>query len=239
MSKFGILRKALTETAKKIPDKLGVLPTEEINRLQRAKDLGYEIDAFHGTNQQVAINPIYDKEGRRYLVEKEGEPIKEFLDKSDYEGDTPSIQDIGHWFSEDPDVADYFSRGGENAQVYPVKLKLQNPKEYFSYEELEDEFENFMAENLQSGKSSAMDDIGSKAFREKLQSEGYDGILISRSTTDTGNPRQDYVVFEPKNIRSRFAEFDPTKTDSKDILAGAGFTAFGTLGALSGLEEGT
>jgi hypothetical protein len=201
----------------------------------------FDIDAYHGTRQEVAINPVYNKEGRRFLVEEEGAPIKEFLDKSDYEGDTPSIQDVGTYFSEDPDVASYFAGDGEypSAQVYPVKLKLENPKEYFTYDEYEEEFENFMSENLRSGKSFITDDIGSKAFREKLQSEGHDGILISRSTTDTGMPRQDYVVFDPKNIRSRFAKFDPTKAESKDILASAGFTAFGTLGALSGLEDST
>ena len=57
--------------------------------------------------------------------------------------------------------------------------------------------------------------------------------------TDIGINRKDYVVFDPKNIRSKFAKFDPTKADSKDILAGAGYTAFGTLGGLAGLEEGT
>ena len=30
------------------------------------------------------------------------------------------------------------------SQVYPVKLKLENPKTYFSYEDLEGEFEEFM-----------------------------------------------------------------------------------------------
>ena len=174
------------------------------------------------------------------LVEDEGSPIKAFLDKDEYEGDTPSIQDLGSWFSEDADVANYFS-GDDMAtsQVYPVKLKLENPKEYFSYEDLEDEFENFMNLQIKSGKSFTTDDVGSKGFRDKLKSEGHDGILISRSTTDTGMPRQDYVVFDPKNIRSRFAKFDPTKADSRDILAGAGYTAFGTLGALSGVEEST
>ena len=201
----------------------------------------FNIDAYHGTRQEVAINPFYNKEGRRFLVEDEGAPIKEFLDKSEYEGDTPSIQDVGIYFSEDPDVASYFAGDGEypSAQVYPVKLKLENPKEYFSYSDFEEDFENFMTEQLQSGKKFMTDDIGSKGFREKLQSEGHDGILISRSTTDTGRPRQGYVVFDPKNIRSIFAKFDPSKKESKDILAGAGFTAFGTLGALSGLEEGT
>ena len=200
----------------------------------------FNIDAYHGTSTDVAINPVYNKEGRRFLVEEEGAPIKEFLDKSDYEGDTPSIQDVGTFFSEDPDVANYFAGDDlPTSQVYPVKLRLENPKEYFSYEDFEEDFENFMTEQLQSGKTSFTDEIGSKAFREKLQSEGHDGILISRSTTDTGRPRQDYVVFDPKDIRSVFAKFDPTKKESKDILAGAGFTAFGTLGALAGLEEGT
>ncbi len=201
----------------------------------------FDIDAYHGTRQEIAINPVYNKEGRRFLVEEEGAPIKEFLDKSDYEGDTPSIQDVGTYFSQDPDVASYFAGDGNypTGQVYPVKLKLENPKEYFDYDEFEEDFENFMSEKLKSGKSFVTDDIGSKAFREKLQSEGHDGILISRSTTDTGNPRQDYVVFDPKNIRSRFAKFDPTKADSRDILASAGFTAFGTLGALSGVEDST
>ena len=201
----------------------------------------FNIDAYHGTRQEVAINPFYNKEGRRFLVEDEGAPIKEFLDKSEYEGDTPSIQDVGIYFSEDPDVASYFAGDGEypSAQVYPVKLKLENPKEYFSYSDYEEDFENFMTEQIQSGKKFMTDDIGSKGFREKLQSEGHDGILISRSTTDTGRPRQDYVVFDPKNIRSQFAKFDPKKADSRDILAGVGYTAFGGFGALSGLEEGT
>jgi len=201
----------------------------------------FDIDAYHGTRQEVAINPFYNKEGRRFLVEEEGAPIKEFLDKSEYEGDTPSIQDVGIYFSEDPDVASYFAGDGEypSAQVYPVKLKLENPKEYFSYSDYEEDFENFMTEQIQSGKSFITDDIGSKGFREKLQSEGHDGILISRSTTDTGRPRQDYVVFDPKNIRSQFAKFDEKKADSRDILAGVGYTAFGGFGALSGLEEGT
>ena len=204
----------------------------------------FNIDAYHGTRQEVAINPaeaIYDGVPRKILVEEEGAPIKEFLDKSEYEGDTPSIQDVGIYFSEDPDVASYFAGDGEypSAQVYPVKLKLENPKEYFSYSDYEEDFENFMTEQIQSGKKFITDDIGSKAFREKLQSEGHDGILISRSTTDTGRPRQDYVVFDPKNIRSQFAKFDPKKADSRDILAGVGYTAFGGFGALSGLEEGT
>lgn len=104
---------------------VGVLPENEKLRKE------FNIDAFHGTNQQVAINPVITKDGRRVLVEEDYQPIKEFIDKGEYEGDTPSIQDIGNWFSEDPKVADYFSRGGENAQIYPVKLRLKTQKNIF------------------------------------------------------------------------------------------------------------
>ena len=70
-----------------------------------------------------------------------------------------------------------------------------------------------------------------------MQNQGHDGIIITRSTTDTGEPRKDYVVFEAKNIRSKFAMFDPKKSESGDIMANiAGAT---TLGALAGLEDST
>jgi hypothetical protein len=205
----------------------------------------FNIDAYHGTRQEVAINPtmrMFDGKPQEVLIEDEGAQIKAFLDKDESEGDTPSIQDLGTWFSEDPDVAHLFAGETDTSQIYPVKLKLENPKIYSDYETLEGEFESFMYNNVKLGNRFDIDDVGSKGFRDKLKNEGHDGILIQESTTDTGNVRQDYVVFDPKNIRSKFANFDPTKADSKDILAGVGYTAFGTLGgmgALSGLDDGT
>lgn len=232
MSKLRKMIQMLNEAVQKMPDKVGVLP--ENVKLRKE----FDIDAFHGTNQDVAINPVITKDGRRVLVEEDYQPIKEFIDKSEYEGDTPNIQDIGNWFSEDPEVANLFSRGEENAQIYPVKLRLKNPKEYFSYEELEEEFEDFMELGIKEGKSFGPEEgIGSKAFRENLQKQGHDGIIITRATTDTGKPRKDYVVFEPKNIRSKFAMFDPKKSESGDIMANiAGVT---TIGALAGLGDST
>jgi len=232
MSKLRKMIQMLNEAVQKMPDKVGVLP--ENVKLRKE----FDIDAFHGTNQDVAINPVITKDGRRILVEEDYQPIKEFIDKSEYEGDTPNIQDIGNWFSEDPEVANLFSRGEENAQIYPVKLRLKNPKEYFSYEELEEEFEDFMELGIKEGKSFGPEEgIGSKAFRENLQKQGHDGIIITRATTDTGKPRKDYVVFEPKNIRSKFAMFDPKKSESGDIMANiAGIT---TIGALAGLGDST
>lgn len=91
-----VMMKALQSATKKMNRPVGVLPENEKLRKE------FNIDAFHGTNQQVAINPVITKDGRRVLVEEDYQPIKEFIDKGEYEGDTPSIQDIGNWFSEDP-----------------------------------------------------------------------------------------------------------------------------------------
>ena len=49
--------------------------------------------------------------------------------------------------------------------------------------------------------------------------------------TGTHSPYS-YIVFDPKNIRSRFAKFDPAKADSADLLAASPVTA-----ALPGLLE--
>ena len=61
--------------------------------------------------------------------------------------------------------------------------------------------------------------------------DGYEGILA---------PGDEVVVFDPQNIRSTSAEFDPQKSDSKNIMASiGGITTLGSFGALAGLEEGT
>jgi len=200
----------------------------------------YNIDAYHGSHQEVALNPqmrMFDGKPEEVLIEEEGAPIKAFVDKDITEGDTTMIQDLGNWFSEEPEVANLFAGERINSQVYPVKLKLENPKVYDGYETLEAEFEDFMY-NINRNKPW-YEEQGSKAFRDKLKNEGHDGILIQNSMTDIGINRNDYVVFDPKNIRSKFAKFDPKKADSGDILAGVGYTAFGGLGALAGVDEGT
>ena len=52
-------------------------------------------------------------------------------------------------------------------------------------------------------------DLGASNLTEAAKSAGYDGIVYADET----------IVFDPKNIRSVDAEFDPEKTDSKNLLA--------------------
>ena len=52
-------------------------------------------------------------------------------------------------------------------------------------------------------------DLGASNLTEAAKSAGYDGIVYADET----------IVFDPKNIRSVDAEFDPENTDSKKLLA--------------------
>tara|TARA_R110000851_G_scaffold125979_1_gene257098 strand:- start:458 stop:2116 length:1659 start_codon:yes stop_codon:yes gene_type:complete len=57
-------------------------------------------------------------------------------------------------------------------------------------------------------------DAASTAWTEMMQSKGYDGFI------DESSKNGEIVIFDPKNIRSTNAEFDPTKADSSNLLSG-------------------
>lgn len=57
--------------------------------------------------------------------------------------------------------------------------------------------------------------IGADEFTDFLRANGYDGVRAGDET----------VVFDPRNIRSIFAAFDPAKRDSSDLLAASAAAA--------------
>jgi hypothetical protein len=57
-----------------------------------------------------------------------------------------------------------------------------------------------------------------------LKSKGYDSMFLKENAGEN-NPFTTLAVFEPNNIRSVNAEFDPEKKDSPQILASAPFAA--------------
>jgi len=106
----------------------------------------------------------------------------------------------------------------EKGKVYPLKLKPGNSK-------------------IKDYKGNEYRD--SSYYEELKNSNGFDSVTY-KNTYDNGagdNPflTDVYAIKNPKNIRSKFAAFDPMKKDSADILAsaaGAGVVAK----ALSGDE---
>ena len=164
---------------------------------------GFNIDAYHGTSEpQSEMGADFDVQGDDYIRRFGG---------SDAKFGT-FVNDIGDWFSESPDVADYFAgerTRGRVPQVYPVKLRLQNPAIFDTYEDLEEAYRDWQD---QAGPD---EDATGTEFANWLKSAGKDGILIENSTTDTGELRKDYVVFDGSNVQSRF-----WKPGDKDFAAG-------------------
>jgi DNA topoisomerase I len=145
-------------------------------------DKGKPLVVFHGSSS----------------LDENNDPIDRFMG-IDLKRDHPVwLTAIGDWFTGSPGDANFFARGMDGAVVYPVYLSLKNPFVVDTYEDLETELETR--------------DTTVQGLRDALIKEGYDGIIIERSTTDTGNLRQDYVPFQSTQIKSAVGNrgtFDP------------------------------
>jgi hypothetical protein len=192
----------------------------------RPTDQGFNIDAFHGTSEpQSEVGADFDVQGDDYIRRFGGSDAKY----------GSFVNDIGDWFSESPDVADYFAgemtdfqgmsafRSRGVPQVYPVKLRLQNPAIFDTYEDLEEAYRDWQD---QAGPD---EDATGTEFANWLKSAGKDGIVIEKSTTDTGELRKDYVVFDSENVRSRF-----WKPGDKDFAHGGPIYAGEALNMANG-----
>jgi hypothetical protein len=82
---------------------------------------------------------------------------------------------------------------GQN--ILPVKLRLQNPLVH-----------DFGGESYR--------EVSYRELLDQAQREGKDGAIF-RNTRDGGPVTDIYVVFEPSQIRSRYAAFDPEAPDVK------------------------
>jgi len=190
----------------------------------------FDIDAYHGQFDVGTSEGIMEMpDGREvgiYLepdfsvpsVRDENLGINAFQGTSD-KGDDGFTTSLGTWFGDDPDIANYFAGsdadvdifdGGQGPRgvVYPVKIRMKNPATFDTYDDLESAYYNFIGEGLG----------GSQEFVKSLQDQGFDGIKIDSSTTDTGLVRSDYVIFDPTQVRSKFAKFDPEKSSSRNIM---------------------
>ena len=166
------------------------LPMDEASRMARAQEQGYTVDAYHGTKGDFGA-----------------------FDMSRAGASDPGLVGEAAYFSPGPELASHYAESarygaGDAPGVLPAKLRLQNPLV------INDGL-------LPDGRSlSALHPAGitresAGAIREELRGMGHDGVEFRIG----GEPAQ-FAVFDPKNIRSRFARFDPSKADSSDLLAG-------------------
>jgi hypothetical protein len=179
-------------------EEMSGLPMDKASRMERAKYMGFDVDTTYYHGTGADFSEFKNKQERDY----------------GYSGQ-------GYYFTDEPATASFYAdttaKKGGNPNVIPANLKMQNPyiiKEYTD-----------QPRGMQAGQD--------KGFTEKLKAEGYDGVITKMIDRDsaTGEIFDEYieevVTFDPKNIRSVNAAFDPSKKDSANLLAGVGAAAVG------------
>jgi len=77
--------------------------------------------------------------------------------------------------------------------------------------------------DVEGATMSDLDDSQLYKWAQEAKEKGFDGLKIKNFSDNadygTYTPATHYLIFDPKNIRSTNAEFDPTKADSADLLS--------------------
>ncbi len=177
------------------------LPMDTPSRMARAAEQGFTRDVYHGTRAQNIA------EFNRSKVGEFGPAV--------YTTTSPA------------EAGSYAIHHGANTRsgapnVLPLKAKIENPIEVKSADEFWGQFGHL-------GKS---DDEVIAA----LKAQGHGGIVIrrpvevwdeaARKSVPTGETQEHVVVFDPSNIRSRFAKFDPANIGKAGLMGALA----GTLG---------
>lgn len=110
---------------------------------------------------------------------------------------------LGHFLTDDPSYANRYAEfwgSTEGANVIPAYANLTNPKmeTLDKIDEIEDKMRHYEA----------------KTYRAQLEALGHDGIIFE-GTTSRGKLRREFVVFDPKQIKSAFNQgtYDPNDPD--------------------------
>jgi len=180
------------------------LPMDEASRMARAREMGFDVDAYKGAYPYDAeTGPVYGfKNGKFEQIDNIGaepEQLTQFITKGH-----------GGFYARHPDIANRFAKAYNSGAMFPVKLKMENP---LIIDAAGRPAAAFQFENIAKTEDSIQD---MKAFRDALSSEsGYDGVVI-KNTRDEGTI---YIPKTAQQVRSRFARFDPANKDSADLLA--------------------
>ena len=172
---------------------IGEIPHNELtqqqrDQLRRMSKMHFDTTTvwYHGTSEVV--------EG----AGEDTEAFDMFMSTRDKGWDSQWMADLGTWFTDEPQVADHFARA-EDGYILPAYLRMRNPKNFYGYEALEEDYAESPAASVQE-------------YVANLQAEGYDSIEIESSFTDVEVSRTDAVVFESDQVRSAIsAKFDPAR----------------------------
>ena len=198
------------------------LPMDEASRMARAQDMGFDVDAYHGTygDNFDRFDPKFG-DSRRKTGTPQGAHV--FTDDP-LNADTYSGKNNG---------LDYSREHKDGGRIIPVKTR-GSINEYADVqgEMTADRFFDFFEAELGSGGEWAghINDLARQS-----QSDGFDRLRVDGVVDSAGgynSPQTTSFIFDPANIRSRFARFDPRLSHLRNLSAG-----IGGLGLLYGMPQ--
>jgi len=229
------------------------LPMDEALRLQRAEEMGFTQDIYHGSKQDITeFVPGYKDDGLIF-ASPDPEFANNWIGKGKYrarqgaeaEYEAARAEDkANRAASFDDELLSSMDRGPEFNKVYdemyanyrnmtkvpaddihkanyPLKTNVKNT---FVPHENVDIIKEFFEKTGRPEKDLKLYTSGNYLFYETpemvdfLKSKGFDSMKLKESSYGSAGYTT-LAVFDPKNIRSRFAKFDPNKINSRDILA--------------------
>jgi len=220
------------------------LPMDEASRMARAREMGFDDDLYHATfNEFDEFKP-----GHRGASENETSKIGHwFADNPEgtegfltREATTYSPQidpDTGNFRRWDDGELQKFRDPDETGMIMPMKSKAKKPLSFES-DESGDAFEKFMdfRDNWADYGDATFIEPKSWSdryiahnvaktnddFRKYLSEHGYDSVKIINTEYDAPKGKtitQTLIPYGNEDVlRSRFAKFDPSKANSKNIL---------------------
>jgi len=185
------------------------LPMDEASRMQRAREQGFDVDTplYHGSPKNLqAMKAKADSGGT-----------------------------AGVYLTSDSKFAEMFAEGGA---IYPVysRGRIASIKNADDLNKIAAEYEKLTGVSAadaiqtirsQSGKGELS--WASRSAVEAAKRAGFDGVDLA----DSYGPSR--LIFDPSNIRGKFAKFDPSETQSSKLLAGTGATPTGVGAAAGGV----
>ena len=203
-------------------DNLSQEKKEEIVKQSSALEEGLQAsrDERLGTELEGGIAALsVDEKSRMARAEQQGFGSEIYyhgtaVDISEFDLNHPDRKDqgwlgTGVYMTDSPYLASSYSimSPGDSRNVIPLRVRLKNPY----YATLEEK-QKMMLRMHNKSKVEAREIAD--AWTADLQERGHDGVILQYDPKDVGevNVVREVVVFDPKNIRSSFAKFDPAQS---------------------------
>jgi hypothetical protein len=209
------------------------LPMDEASRMARKRDTGFSDDGYHGTGADIG-----SFRGMTWMSDSP-KLANDYAAMRGMEGGSGNIMPLtmrpGQAFEADSlprtvTVGDMANELLEQANA--AGRKFDEPRVSDLIGRIRD-----AARREESGPHYGRHDFwnnsevmfgrdGAQSLRELFEELGFDSVRMTEGGERTMG------VFNPSNVRSRFAAFDPAKRDSSDLLASMAPIGLGTVGAL-------